>query len=580
MFAARLAVFILTLGLATAPAVAQDAATPPTDPGVAAPGELAQPDAPPIMPPTEVPPAADTAPPVPEASVSAPTFESLVAELASADFGRKLEIATALAASGNPRAEPILTALIDGALYFTHDGVAVIGGPNNNYTNALTGEVLKGVDAATLKKVNVNNRLRKALRGLIARLSLSSPDEAARRAAAASVFTSADPDLLPAIDEALARETVSDIRDRLAQARAVIILRDATSSSEDKLAAIEVLKDRGDVEALNVLMSIGEGQSDRVKAAVASAIESIQASLARWGALQNIYYGLSLGSVLLLAAIGLAITFGVMGIINMAHGELIMLGAYTTYLVQQIIAAVAPDLMNLSLALAVPAAFIVSGGVGILIERGVIRFLYGRPLETLLATWGVSLILQQAIRTIFGPTNKPVIAPDWMSGAFQIGQLSITYSRLWIIVFAIGVLFLLMGFLKRTYFGMQMRAVTQNRKMAASMGVRTNWVDALTFGLGSGIAGIAGVALSQIDNISPNLGQSYIIDSFMVVVFGGVGNLWGTFVGAMTLGVANKFLEPYAGAVLGKILVLVFIILFIQRRPRGLFALKGRAVEA
>ncbi|MDO9306639.1 MAG: urea ABC transporter permease subunit UrtB, partial [Mesorhizobium sp.] len=265
---------------------------------------------------------------------------------------------------------------------------------------------------------------------------------------------------------------------------------------------------------------------------------------------------------------------------NMAHGEMVMLGAYTTFVVQEIIRSQAPWLFDWSLAIALPLAFLVAGAVGLAIERGIIRFLYGRPLETLLATWGVSLILQQAVRTIFGPTNQQVGNPSWMSGAFELGQLSITWNRLWIVVFTLAVFGILLFVMKRTSWGLHMRAVTQNRRMAASMGIRTPWVDAFTFALGSGIAGIAGVALSQIDNVSPNLGQGYIIDSFMVVVFGGVGNLWGTLVGAFSLGIVNKFLEPYAGAVLGKIIVLVLIILFIQKRPRGLFALKGRAVEA
>jgi urea transport system permease protein len=295
---------------------------------------------------------------------------------------------------------------------------------------------------------------------------------------------------------------------------------------------------------------------------------------------QNLWYGLSLGSVLLLAAIGLAITFGVMGVINMAHGEMVMLGAYTTFVVQEYIRSYNPALFDYSLVIAVPLAFAVAGAVGVAIERGIIRFLYGRPLETLLATWGLSLILQQLVRTVFGPTNKEVGNPSWMSGAFELGGLTITYNRLWIICFALAVFVALLAMLRLTRLGLEMRAVTQNRSMAAAMGIRTARIDALTFGLGSGIAGIAGVALSQIDNVSPNLGQGYIIDSFMVVVFGGVGNLWGTLVGAFTLGIANKFLEPYAGAVLGKIAILVLIILFIQKRPRGMFALKGRAVEA
>ena len=317
-----------------------------------------------------------------------------------------------------------------------------------------------------------------------------------------------------------------------------------------------------------------------MKQAAASARAKIQNNLALWSALQNAWYGLSLGSVLLLAAIGLAITFGVMGIINMAHGEMVMLGAYTTFVVQELIRTYNPALFDYSLVIAVPLAFVVAGAVGIAVERSIIRFLYGRPLETLLATWGLSLILQQAVRTIFGPTNKEVGNPSWMSGAFDLGGITITYNRLWIICFTLAVFVALLGMLRLTRLGLEMRAVTQNRAMAAAMGIRTARIDALTFGLGSGIAGIAGVALSQIDNVSPNLGQGYIIDSFMVVVFGGVGNLWGTLVGAFTLGIANKFLEPYAGAVLGKIAILVLIILFIQKRPRGMFALKGRAVEA
>jgi len=258
----------------------------------------------------------------------------------------------------------------------------------------------------------------------------------------------------------------------------------------------------------------------------------------------------------------------------------VMLGAYVTFSVQEVMRNGYPGLLEWSLVFAVPLAFIVTGLIGILIERSVIRFLYGRPLETLLATWGLSLILQQAVRTSFGPTNREVGNPSWMSGAFELGGINITYNRMWIIVFTLGVFVALIGVLRLTRLGLEMRAVTQNRTMAAAMGIATSRIDALTFGLGSGIAGLAGVALSQIDNVSPNLGQGYIIDSFMVVVFGGVGNLWGTLVGAFTLGIANKFLEPFAGAVLGKIGILVLIILFIQKRPRGLFALKGRAVEA
>jgi urea transport system permease protein len=317
-------------------------------------------------------------------------------------------------------------------------------------------------------------------------------------------------------------------------------------------------------------------QDDLVRESAAAVLKEMRSEAKIYKLIENTFVGLSLGSVLLLTAVGLAITFGVMGVINMAHGEMMMLGAYTTYVIQLLM----PNYIDYSIIVAIPAAFMVSGLVGIVIERGIIRHLYGRPLETLLATFGVSLILQQAVRSIFSPLNKSVTAPSWLSGSLEInGALSLTYNRLYIIAFSLIVLLLLVFLLKKTFVGLQMRAVTQNRAMANSMGIRTGWVDALTFGLGSGIAGIAGVALSQLTNVGPNLGQSYIIDSFMVVVFGGVGNLFGTFFAAMSLGVANKFLEPFAGAVLAKIFVLVFIILFIQWRPRGLFALKGRSVE-
>ena len=305
-------------------------------------------------------------------------------------------------------------------------------------------------------------------------------------------------------------------------------------------------------------------------------IDSIESKKRFFGVTENIFFGLSLGSVLLLAAIGLAITFGVMGVINMAHGEMIMLGAYTTYVIQQIL----PGLLNYSILIAIPAAFVVSGVVGILIQRTVIRKLHGRVLETLLATFGISLILQQAVRTLFSPLNRQVSSPDWMSGALQINPVfALTYNRLFILLFSLFVFVLLVAIMKKTVLGLQVRAVSQNRDMARAMGVPTDRVDALTFGLGSGVAGIAGVALSQLTNVGPNLGQAYIVDSFMVVVFGGVGNLLGTLVGAFTLGVANKFLEPLAGAVLAKILVLIFIILYIQKRPKGLFPQRGRAAE-
>ncbi|HEY8594040.1 MAG TPA: urea ABC transporter permease subunit UrtB [Devosiaceae bacterium] len=507
---------------------------------------------------------------------------SLVRSLPDGSFADREKVIQAIAATGDATAAPILKALGDGDLYqVKSDGSVVMAmrsGSNYTISDPLTGGSLGEVDRNLVDKIKVNNSLRRAIRSAMGQLTLMSPDPSQRARAASDLFKSADPDSIELIDTALKSETVEAIRTVLEEARAVIVLK-SDRSLDQKKAAVETLVARGGRQAQGVLMSVLGGASDELKPIIKDGIDTIGGQLALWDAAQNVWYGISLGSVLLLAAIGLAINFGVMGVINMAHGEMVMLGAYTTYVVQETIRIHAPGLFEWSLAIALPLAFLFTAMVGVAIERGIIRWLYGRPLETLLATWGLSLVLQQAVRTVFGPTNREVGNPDWMSGDFTMGGLSLTWNRVWIVVFAAVVFMVLLAVINRTRMGLQMRAVTQNRRMASSMGIRTPWVDALTFGLGSGIAGMAGVALSQIDNVSPNLGQGYIIDSFMVVVFGGVGNLWGTLVGALTLGVANKLLEPYAGAVLGKIVILVFIILFIQRRPRGLFALKGRAVE-
>ncbi len=484
-------------------------------------------------------------------------------------------------ASGNALAKPLLEAAQSGRLMFSAEQKKVyIKTTDDKLLDAATGKPIAGAPPDDIDNVIVNNRLRNVIDAALGALTLMSPDANTRYDAAQSVFKSREQSALPNLDKALAKEKDPRVKTALEQARAAIILDQKDAKPEAKIAAVAVIRDRGDQDALGLLDGLAAGQPPAVVQAAAAAKSTIRHTLELWNAVQNAWYGLSLGSVLLLAAIGLAITFGVMGVINMAHGEMVMLGAYTTYVVQDMIRTYDPGLFDYSLVIALPLAFLVSGAVGVLVERSIIRFLYGRPLETLLATWGLSLILQQVVRTAFGPTNKDVGNPSWMSGAFNLGQITITYNRLWIICFALAVFVALLAMLRFTRLGLEMRAVTQNRAMAAAMGIRTARIDALTFGLGSAIAGIAGVALSQIDNVSPNLGQGYIIDSFMVVVFGGVGNLWGTLVGAFTLGIANKFLEPYAGAVLGKIAILVFIILFIQKRPRGMFALKGRAVEA
>jgi urea transport system permease protein len=514
------------------------------------------------------------------ATVHAQSYEDVLKGFATDSFGDTDNAITGVAASGHDLAARVIGALQSGRLLFDPAGKKIYLREPEGLVDAATGKVTSSVDAGTLKTVRLNNRLRRSIDAALGGLSLLGPNPDRRFEAAQSVFRARDGNALKALDAAIAKEPVPRVKTAMLEARAAILLTQPASSAAEKLDAIKIIRERSDQDARALLGGLPAGLPPPVQAAASDAISAIDSYLARWRMVQNLWYGLSLGSVLLLAAIGLAITFGVMGVINMAHGEMVMLGAYTTFIVQEVIRGSAPWMFDYSLAIAIPAAFLVAGLVGIAIERGVIRFLYGRPLETLLATWGISLILQQAVRTLFGPNNREVGTPAFMSGVVEFGGLAITLNRFYIIVFSGIVFAALLAALRYTTLGLHMRAVTQNRRMASAMAINTGRIDALTFGLGSGIAGLAGVALSQIDNVSPNLGQSYIIDSFLVVVFGGVGNLWGTLVGALTLGVANKFLEPYAGAVLGKIALLVLVILFIQKRPRGLFALKGRAVEA
>ena len=518
-------------------------------------------------------------------------FAELVATLAGGSFAEQSAAIGEMTALGHPRTQAVLEALAGRSLYVREaDGLVAIGEDHAEglrLLDTLSGAEVGIVGTRDVDRIRTNNRLRGIIRSALGTLTLMNPDPDVRGRAAETVFRSQDDSALPALEQALATETDADVRAAMEKAQAAILL--GSDDQAVRLGAVERLSQFADpaIRSMMAAMLIQRGDGsfaeadETVRAAAADALESIEQKLALWRTVGHIYQGVSLGSVLLLAAIGLAITFGVMGVINMAHGEMVMLGAYTTFVVQQLARDYAPGLVDASLFVAIPAAFLVAGAAGVAIERGIIRFLYGRPLETLLATWGLSLILQQLVRTVFGPTNREVSTPSWMQGAIETtAGITLTYNRLAIILFCLIVFAGLIAVLRRTPLGLQMRAVTQNRQMAMAMGIRTGRVDALTFGLGSGIAGIAGVALSQIDNVSPNLGQSYIIDSFLVVVFGGVGNLWGTLAGAFTLGIANKLMEPYAGAVLGKILVLVAIILFIQKRPRGLFALKGRAVEA
>ena len=506
-------------------------------------------------------------------------------KLAEKSFDIKGQAIQAIATSGDPRALDILTAIQDGYLYQHKDDDSFVYATDAesgyDIKDALTGADLGNVGKRKVKKVSINNQLRSILKGAIGSLELMSPRPEQRVAAARALLSNPTEDALPILLTALETETDASVRDMLDLAKAA--LEASIGSVDERLAAVKVMAGSMNPDVWAILGRLaakkdGGGSADdaTVGKAAQQALNEIDGQKKVFALIETLYFGLSLGAVLLLAAVGLAITFGVMGVINMAHGEMLMLGAYVTFVVQQLM----PNHIEYSLFVAIPAAFVVTGLIGIGLERSVIRVLYGRPLETLLATFGISLFLQQTVRSVFSPLNQPVTTPEWMSGFYEVnGALSLTYNRLYIILFCLIVFAALLLLLRKTPLGLQMRAVTQNRAMASSMGIRTGWVDAMTFGLGSGVAGIGGVALSQLTNVGPNLGQAYIIDSFMVVVFGGVGNLWGTFVGAISLGVANKFLEPFTGAVVAKIIVLVLIILFIQRRPRGLFALKGRSVE-
>jgi urea transport system permease protein len=511
---------------------------------------------------------------------------ALITALGAEDFDGRIKAVDALGAFGDGHAIPALQALNDGNLYTTAADKRVViaesKGDGYKLSDPVTLAPLGDAAGDAVDKIRVNNRLRGAIAGALSQLMLFSPNREDRLAAARDALKHGSAESAATLEKALAAE--QDAETRAVMQASLFGIRLNAGTPEQRIAAIAALAGSNDPEIGSLLAQLAAAPDTdaKVRDAAKSALASLERRQFYIGLGLNLFQGISLGSVLLLAAIGLAITFGVMGVINMAHGEMIMLGAYSAYVVQESFRATLPaSLFGWYLIVAVPVAFVVAGAVGILLERCIIRFLYGRPLETLLATWGISLMLQQAVRMVFGAPNKEVSNPAWMTGGFEaIGGFFVTWNRLAIILFCFVVLGLLALIVRRTHFGLQMRAVTQNRDMARAMGIPSARVDALTFGLGSGIAGMAGVALSQIGNVSPNLGTIYIVDSFLVVVFGGVGNLTGTLVGAMALGIVNKFLEPVAGAVLGKVVILVAIILFIQRRPRGLFALKGRTVEA
>lgn len=432
-----------------------------------------------------------------------------------------------------------------------------------------------------VKVLRLNNRLRGLIETTLASHQLLAADAKLRLAAALQLQKSAQPAQLPLLNQKVASETDATVRTALSLALANLQLVD--SDPAVRLAAVRLLGETGDPLArtrLETLLDPTVETDAGVRTAAETSLAQVKRKLMVGEILGEAFSGLSLGSILLLAALGLAITFGLLGVINMAHGEMLMLGAYSTYVVQLMFQRYAPGALELYPLVALPVAFFVTAVIGMALERTVIRHLYGRPLETLLATWGISLMLIQLVRLVFGAQNVEVANPEWLSGGIQVlPNLVLPYNRIVIIAFALFVVVLTWLLLNKTRLGLNVRAVTQNRNMAACCGVPTGRIDMMAFGLGSGIAGLGGVALSQIGNVGPDLGQSYIIDSFLVVVLGGVGQLAGSVMAAFGLGIANKILEPQIGAVLGKILILALIILFIQKRPQGLFALKGRVID-
>ena len=493
---------------------------------------------------------------------------------------------TALGALNDPAALPALEALSERRLRVNEAGSIYIKDEDGSIRAALGGKTAE-LDESLLRTPRMNNAVRRTLRPIIAQFQLGASDVAVRLAAVEELTKRRRPEMIGPLQAALDRETEAAVRDALAVALAQMQLQ--SEDRTERLAAITLMSDSGNLglrPQLEALIATHEDGSfveadPEVRAAAAAVLASFEQTQFLINSVGNLFYGVSLGSVLLLAALGLGITFGLMGVINMAHGEMLMLGAYASYVVQGIFQESFPAFFDWYLAAAIPAAFGVCLLTGMILERGVLRFLYGRPLETLLATWGISLVLIQSVRLIFGAQNVQVANPAWLSGGVEVLYgVVLPYSRLAIILFVALVVGLVWLILQRTRLGLQVRAVTQNRPMASCMGISAARVDMWTFGLGSGIAGLGGVALSQIGNVGPELGRLYIVDSFMVVVLGGVGNIAGTVVGALSLGLINKMLEPVVGAVLGKIGVLIFIVLFIQQRPQGLFALKGRLAES
>jgi len=498
--------------------------------------------------------------------------------IAAGDNDDRINALSAAVAAPDDALSKLIDALLDDSAKIAGDKVLIVA--DGKATDAATGAetaLPEGVEDV----VN-NNRMRRELEAAKAALGLFSDSVRVRNNAIAELKDSADESRLPLVDRALAKETEPSLKAKLEQLRAAMLI--ASGDKQKRIDAVNALASSSQPSVRSLLqerLNAGGETDPEVRAALTTAIKNVESRLA-WGErLGVVFTGLSLGSILFLVALGLAITYGLMGVINMAHGELLMIGAYATYLTQNLFRQHLPGAFDYYIIAAIPVSFMAAALVGAVLERTVIRWLYGRPLETLLATWGISLVLIQLVRTIFGAQNVPVENPSWLSGGIEVmSNLTLPYNRIAILFFAFFVLAGVWLLISKTRLGLFVRGVTQNRSMAACMGVNTARIDTYAFALGAGIAGLAGCALSQVGNVGPDLGQGYIVDSFMVVVLGGVGQLAGTVYAGLGLGVLNKFLEGWTGAVLAKIIVLVFIVVFIQRRPQGIFALKGRSAEA
>ena len=506
---------------------------------------------------------------------------ALVRQLADEDSSVKVAAIQKLTHTADPDTVRIFKAMSEDSLMLAGDALVIVDG--DKAFDAATGAPVKMPDNP--ESITVNNRIRGELANAMAALKLFDANPAVRLASAQELQNKVNAEMAPLLAKALEKESDPKIKSLLTLGHAQANL--ANTDPAARLAAVHALAGSSSPEVKSLLIPLTQKAGDafnerdsRVRYAAISAVKEIEGRVKLTDNLGRVFSGLSLGSILLLGALGLAITYGVMGIINMAHGELLMVGAYSAYAMQSLFRTYFPGAIDWYLPAAIPLAFFAAALVGVIMERTVIRWLYGRTLETLLATWGLSLILIQAARVLFGAQNVEVANPSWMSGGIELmPNLLLPWNRIIIVGFALFVLSLVWVLMNKTRLGMFVRAVTQNRPMAGCVGVPPSRIDTLAFALGAGIAGLGGLALSQISNVGPDMGQGYIVDAFMVVVLGGVGQLAGAVWAALGLGVFTKLLEGWAGAVIAKIVVLVFIIIFIQKRPQGLFALKGRFVE-